>query len=183
MQKFTLTYPWDENGYCPDVTFELGKTEEGFTMHIHVPESDPRKEVVQHFGPVCQDSCVEWFVNFLPENCDRYFNFEVNAVGMMNVSFRKDRYDSQYLTQQDVEDLKIQTVIHKNDWEVFYTVPFKLIQRYIPGYEFRDGMTIMANFYKCGDLTGRQHYGVWKPIAVEKPDFHRPEYFGEIVVP
>ena len=182
MQAFTLTYPWDENGCCPDVRFELGRNEEGFTMHIIVQESDPRREVKQHFGPVCQDSCVEWFVNFMPEVCDRYFNFEVNAAGVMNVSFRKDRYDSKYLTQQDVEALKIRTAIYETHWEVFYTVPFELIRHYIPGYEFLAGRSIQGNFYKCGDLTERKHYGVWNLIALEKPDFHRPEYFGDIVV-
>ncbi len=181
-QVFKLFYPWDKNGYCPDVRYELGVNETGFTMRITVPESDPRREMTQHFQNVCLDSCVEWFVNFMPQTCDRYFNFEVNANGIMNVSFRKDRYDSQYLTLEDIESLNIQTEIRDEYWEVCYTVPFTLIQKYIPGYAYHKGMVIRANFYKCGGMTEYVHHGVWNPLRLQRPDFHRPEYFGEILL-
>ena len=45
-QLFTLSYPWDEtwdkNGYKPEVTFELGMNEDGFTMNITVLEANPK---------------------------------------------------------------------------------------------------------------------------------------------
>ena len=182
MKTFTLIYPWDTNGYCPDVYFHLDVNEVGFTMHITVPESDPRRVETEHFAPVCLDSCVEWFVNFMPEKCDKYFNFEVNANGAMNVRCHKDRNEAQRLTPEDIESLDIRTEIHEEYWEVSYTVPFALIRKYIPDYVFRDGMTIRANFYKCGGQTEYVHHGVWNPLLLEKPDFHRPEFFGEIVV-
>ena len=58
-------------------------------MHIIVKESKPRRELTEHQSDVCRDSCVEWFVNFLPERCDRYFNFKVNPNGAMHVAFRR----------------------------------------------------------------------------------------------
>lgn len=185
-QTITLTYPWDEtwdkNGYKPEVFFELGMNEAGFTMHITVKESNPRRVQTEHLAFVHEDSCVEWFVNFMPENCDRYFNFEVNANGIMNVAFRKDRYDKQLLSLEDIASLGIQTHIYDEYWEVDYTVPFTLIQKYIPGYQFSEGMTILSNFYKCGANTEFPHHGIWNPIPVEKPDFHRPEFFKELVL-
>ena len=39
----------------------------------------------------------------------------------------------------------------------------------------------MANFYKCGDLTVNKHYLAWQPVGTERPDYHRPEYFGPMV--
>lgn len=114
----------------------------------------------EHFAPVCLDSCVEWFVNFMPEKCDKYFNFEVNANGAMNVRCHKDRHDAQPLSLEDIASLNIQTEIFAESWEVSYTVPFTLIRKYIPDYEFRDGMTIRANFYKCGGQTEYVHHGV-----------------------
>lgn len=181
-QKFTLTYPWDENGYMPEVVFELGMSEEGFTMHITVPEADPLREKTEHLQFVHEDSCVEFFANFLPEKCDRYFNFEINANGIINTAFRKDRYDKKPLTLEDIASLHIQTHIYATFWEVRYTVPFTLIQKYIPEYRFEEGMTILANFYKCGNRTQFPHYGIWNPMPLEKPDFHRPEYFAPIVL-
>ena len=151
-------------------------------MHIEIHESNPIREKTEHFQFVHEDSCAEWFVNFAPEICDRYFNFEVNANGCMNVSFRKDRYDCTALSLEDVESLEIQTQIGQDMWEVDYTVPFALLQKYIPGYTFQKGMMIKANFYKCGDKTKYPHFGMWNKVEVEKPDFHRPEFFGEIVL-
>jgi hypothetical protein len=39
---------------------------------------------------------------------------------------------------------------------------------------------ILGNFYKCADGTDSMHYVTWAPIKTERPDFHRPEFFGEI---
>ena len=179
---FTLTYPWDTNGYKPEVVYELDMNEEGFVMHIIVPERNPRREQTEHLSFVHTDSCVEWFVNFMPEKCDRYFNFEVNANGIMNVAFRKDRYEKQLLTLEDIASLGIKPEIFEDHWEITYTVPFALIRKYIPEYQFEEGMIIKSNFYKCGDMTEYSHFGIWNPSPLEKPDFHRPEYFGEVVL-
>ena len=40
---------------------------------------------------------------------------------------------------------------------------------------------IKANFYKCADETTTPHYLSWSLIATTEPDFHCPEYFGELV--
>jgi len=179
-KTFRLTYPWAPEGYTPDTVYELGMNENGFTMHITTPESDPLREKTEHQQTVCLDSCVEWFVNFDPEHNDRYFNFEVNANGIMSVCFRKDRYDKTPLTVEDIKSLGIRTVLNADNWEVFYTVPFSLIEKYIPGYTYREGMKIRTNFYKCGGEV--PHYGIWNPTGTEKPDFHLPQYFGEVTV-
>lgn len=185
-QIFNLSYPWDEtwdkNGYKPEVVFELSVNEKGFAMHINVQEADPKREKTEHLQPVHEDSCVEWFVNFLPETCDRYFNFEVNANGIMNVAFRKDRYDAQLLSVEDIASLGIKTKILDTYWTVSYVVPFTLIQKYIPEYRFYEGMKIRANFYKCGARTEYKHHGIWNLMPLEKPDYHQPDYFGEIIM-
>lgn len=181
-KHFTLTYPWDINGYKPYTEYELCMDEEGFLMHITVQERDPRRVETEHQRDVHKDSCVEWFVNFMPEICDRYFNFEVNANGAMHVAFRKGRYDSALLTEEDIDSLDIRTEISAETWEVRYHVPFALIQKYIPQYHYEKGMHIRTNFYKCGDETEFPHYGIWTEYPLEVPDFHRPEYFGELVL-
>ena len=58
----------------------------------------------------------------------------------------------------------------------------ELIQKYIPEYQYSDGMKIRTNFYKCGDNTELPHYGIWNPIPLEEPDFHQPDYLGEVVL-
>ncbi|MCK7480493.1 MAG: carbohydrate-binding family 9-like protein [Candidatus Moduliflexus flocculans] len=51
----------------------------------------------------------------------------------------------------------------------------------IYGREIDAGCRSAANFYKCGDETEFPHYGAWSPVETPAPDFHRPEFFGEIV--
>ena len=181
-QKFTLFYPWDPEGYKPEVTFELGMNGEGFTMDITVLESDPLREKTEHLQYVNEDSCVEWFVNFMPKKCEKYFNFEVNANGVMNVAVRKERANKTALSLEDIASLGIKTEICDTFWRVSYVVPFELIRKYIPEYRYEEGMTILSNFYKCGDKTVRPHYGVWNLIPLDKPDYHQPQYFGKIIL-
>ena len=181
-KRIALTYPWDTNGYKPKVEYVLSMDKDGFCMHMTIHERDPRRAETEHQGRIHMDSCAEWFVNFAPEICDRYFNFEVNANGAMRVAFRKDRHDSVSLSLEDIELLDIRTEIMDDQWVVCYHVPFALIEKYIPGYCFEEGMKIRTNFYKCGDGVEFPHFGVWKEYPLLQPDFHRPEYFAEITL-
>lgn len=176
-----LTYPWNEQGYCPEVKFYPSMTETGFRMKIDVMEQNPKREMTEHFQPVHLDSCVEWFVNFSPETSKSYFNFEVNANGVMNVAFRKNRQEFCSMTVEDIEQLNIQTTIAAEQWSVEYEVPFSLIEKYFEGFERKDEVEVLTNFYKCGDETQFPHYGVWKKIDTPQPDYHRPEFFGKLV--
>lgn len=179
-KSFTLTYPWDVNGYKPNTVFKLRADEAGFHMSIRIWEKEPLCEKRVHQSMVCEDSCVEWFVNFWPEGCDRYFNFEVNAAGAMYAAFRKDRSDYRLLSEEEIEMLAIQTRVEEQYWDAEFLVPFALIRKYIPKYQFQEGMKIRTNFYKCGDHTQFPHYGIWKESPLKQPDFHRPEFFGEV---
>lgn len=183
-QKFTLHhYLWENNGYEPKVEYTLSKVENGFRMHIVAQESDPRRVETRHQHYVHTDSCVEWFVIFDPELTNKYFNFEINANGAMYVNFKSDADgDSILLDVADVEALNIQAQVNENTWEITYTVPFDWIKKFIPGYEFKEGMKIRANFYKCGDATAYPHFGMWNKVESEIPCFHKSEYFREIVL-
>ena len=62
------------------------------------------------------------------------------------------------------------------EWSLTISIPFELIG--LDGKKLPE--KILANFYKCGDGTQNVHYVSWNAIEVAKPDFHRPDYFGEI---
>jgi hypothetical protein len=40
--------------------------------------------------------------------------------------------------------------------------------------------SLRANIYKCGDKCDQPHFLSWSPIGLPNPDFHCPEWFGEI---
>lgn len=179
---FSLQYPWDNNGYTPETCFTLNVSENAFILHIEILEQNPRREEHRHLNYVHYDSCVEWFVNFAPKTCDRYFNFEMNANGTLYAAFRKNRSEFDLLELNDLSLLHIEPTILEHKWFIDFEVPFTFIQKYIPEFQFQKGMTILSNFYKCGDRTKYPHFGVWNPIDLPKPDFHRPEFFGEIIL-
>ncbi len=172
-----------KSDYEPKVEFSVCYNEDGFHAHFKVWEKNPRAVQTEHFAPVHTDSCVEWFACFAPELSENYFNFEVNANGVMNVSFRKNRSENVVdLCEEDVLSLGITTEILDEFWTVDYTVPYALMEKYIPGYKFKTGGHILANVYKCGDETDRPHWGCWNMTDPEKLDFHRPEYFKEMYI-
>jgi hypothetical protein len=130
---------------------------------------------------VCLDSCLEFF--FAPNEGDpRYFNFEFNPRGAMYLGFGSDRNHSirQYLPHyRELFAVKPFTVEH--GWGIEFSIPLEFIKIYAPDFSLEPGKKIRANFYKCGDETETPHYLAWNPVDTPKPDFHRPEFFGEIV--
>lgn len=178
----TITDYVDMNGYCPRVDFNVVYDEQGFHVHFDVYEKNPRREEKENFGNIWHDSCVEWFVIFDSEHCERYFNFEVNANAKTIFAFRLSGTDYVQATEEDAKSLGIKTEILDDRWTVDYTVPFSLIKKYIPDYEFKPGMILPSNVYKCGDETDFPHFGCWKMVDREKPNFHKPEYFGKMII-
>jgi hypothetical protein len=65
-------------------------------------------------------------------------------------------------------------------WSVAYRLPLALFAK-LYGEDIQPGRRAAANFYKCGDDTAVPHYGAWSPVKTASPDFHRPEFFGELV--
>ena len=57
-----------------------------------------------------------------------------------------------------------------------FTIPFEFTDRVFKGHTD----TMYGNLYKCGGEN--QHYVSYYPVQTEKPDFHRPEFFGEFVL-
>lgn len=67
-------------------------------------------------------------------------------------------------------------------WTVEYSIPFVFIEKYFGKLDFSPGCRLEGNFYKCGDETRYPHYGCWNPIKRTTPDFHRPEFFGDLIL-
>ena len=63
-------------------------------------------------------------------------------------------------------------------WEVALVIPYTVFFKH--RITSLDGQTIKANFYKCGDELQTPHFLSWNPINIEKPDFHRPDFFGSL---
>ena len=173
---------WGFEDYHAEVCAQIAYDESGFLVQFTIGESNPLVEKTRHFEEVCQDSCVEFFVNFTPEHSDRYINFEVNAAGIMYVGIGTDRYDNELLTMDEVKGLNAVTEVSADHWTVSYGISFELIRKYYPQFDMAACEYLQGNLHKCGSRTAYRHYLTYYPIGCERPDFHRPEYFGRFAV-
>lgn len=179
--KFALKNKlWGSDAYMSSVYVQVAYNAEGFIVRFTVGESDPLRNKKHHFEFVHEDSCVEFFVNFLPEKSDKYINFEVNAAGAMNAAFRSNRNDGVPLLLEEIEGFYITPKIENDFWSVTYKIGYDFIQKYYPAFDISSCDYIKGNFYKCGDKTEMEHYISYFKIGTEHPDFHRPEFFCRI---
>lgn len=180
---FTLEHRlWGTEAYKNLVYAQLAYDNHGFAVKFTVEEKNPLREKKQHLEYVHEDSCVEFFVNFLPEHSEKYINFEVNAAGVMNAGFQSGRHDSVPLKEEEISGLHIKAEVLENQWTVMYHISFDFIKKYYPEFEMKNCSYIKGNLYKCGDKTEMEHYVSYFKVGTEKPDYHRPEFFGKIYV-
>ena len=156
---------------------QLCYDEQNLYVHLSAVEKSIRAENTAPLSPVHEDSCLEFF--FKLKDAKNYFNFEVNPNGCLVIQFGPRRGDRVNLVRNDAaEYFDIQTGRTSEGWEVFYRIPIEFIRLFYPDYRFEGELT--ANMYKCGDETKHPHYLSWSGINLETPDFHCPEFFGNL---
>ncbi len=175
-------YLWLNNGYEPRVYAGICYDENAIYVKFWAYEEEVRAQYCAHGGPVCRDSCVEFF--FRPTSSPLFINIETNILGYMLIGIGSDRHDRRDIP---VEEETMQIVASTKDiesydgkcWTVSYQIPFSFLKKYYGEIDFvKDGLR--ANLYKCGDETKWTHYGAWNPVETPQPDFHRPEYFASM---
>ena len=175
-------YMWAE-GYTPTVTAQSVYVEnEGFFIKMICLEKNPKAVYTEKDSPVHKDSCLEFFANFSPETDGRYINFEANANGALHCKIGPGRGNRIPLRALSVPQPELQARVEEEKWGVTLFIPLACITALYGRTGYKSGDCIRANFYKCGDETEIPHYGAWSKIDLPKPDFHRPEFFGEIEI-
>lgn len=171
-------FPWikDYPG-APKTEVTVSWTEDALCFHFCSYEQNLRAVQTEHNSPVCQDSCVEIFMQYAPETDPRYINIEINPNCAVYAALRYDRARSTMIPPEEIQRLDVRVQAHKDRWEVDCRIPADWIRRWIPTYRHEAGAILRGNLYKCGDLTDHPHYGAFADIPLPSPDFHRPEYF------
>lgn len=136
-------------------------------------------------SPVHQDSCVEFFIS--PKGQTPYYNFELNCIGTIHAAKRMDRHTGEPLSDEQLGRVRrlascgtkpFEELEGMFSWNLIVAIPLDLIGVTYEG----SPIDMKANFYKCADLTTTPHFLSWAPISTEQPDFHRPEFFGNITL-
>ena len=179
------SFMWDVNGCKPESYAAMFAVEgEGIHAILWSFEKDIRCECTNRDDPVYTDSCLELFI--MPVNGDeRYINFEVNPKGVYLSQIGTCRADRVFIKELTALEPVIHTMDIEEDgkkaWGYEIIIPESFVSDlYQTDFKVTES-TIKGNFYKCADGAEYPHYGSHFPVKTVNPDFHRPEFFGEII--
>ena len=167
--------------YAPETTFRAVFDEtKGFYFLLTCREKDPRITYLAPGGEVCEDSCMEVFLNFAPEKTKDYVNFEMNAAGAYLFGIGKDRNARRDLSCRTLPT--VSPLLKEDSWSVLLFIPLETVFDLYGVTEFPSGTRLSGNAFKCGDLTESPHFLSWAPMQEDAVDFHRSDRFGTFVI-
>lgn len=174
---------WKEFPYKPIVAFNIARTNKNLYIRYFVSGNSIKATYTNDNSPVHKDSCVEFFMKRVDDN--RYMNFEFNCTGTCDAASRLSRSIKNPLSENEYKMIKrlssvkthcAEEVKGLHSWSLIVVIPFEIM-----GLDSENlPEKILGNFYKCADETENPHYVSWSPIDLPSPDFHCPEFFGEI---
>lgn len=131
-------------------------------------------------GPVNKDNCVEFFISFAG---NAYYNIEFNCLGNGKIAYGTRRTRRTFLPDAAVEKIQVITRnTHCGDsfnWEMVLVIPLAVFE--FDNLNSLSGLSFRGNFYKCGDDLPEPHFLSWNEIENTMPNFHLPEFFGDII--
>jgi len=180
---------WSDFPYQPEVLLYAGYTDTHLWLLYQVTGDFFRIKALADQEAVWEDACVEFFCasNEAYEKRSSesaaivYRNFEFNALGTALSAFGTAA-QRELLPKEEMGQIVRYSTLDLNnlpeegtafDWELLVAIPLNLLGIQ-PGGSFR------ANFYKCGDETKRPHFLSWNRITSREPNFHLPDFFGEV---
>jgi len=181
---------WDSYPDKPDVRIRIGWSGEFLLLKFIVKEREILGTFTQDGSDVYKDSCAEIFLS--PENSDHYYNFEFNCLGTCLAQVGTQRENREILGTDILSGIRRISSLERSPyhkyheglvdeaevWSLLLVIPSSAFVRdSISNFQ---GFRMRGNFYKCGDNLETPHYLSWNPVLTEQPDFHRPEFFGEL---
>jgi hypothetical protein len=204
LEPFSLDhYLWTDNKCAPEVQVKLYYTEERLHARFKVFEDNPLIRYYNPNEPVYRDSCVEFFLQPLPDSDPRYLNFEFNAAGTLLLEIGENRNGRRTLCESERAELfgiraeaGLQTELLDDGpevgltapdscrkyWELEFSIPFGWLRTMFPDFLPEAGCSFRGNFFKCGEDMLHPHYGTWNRVTSASPDFHRSCDFGILVL-
>lgn len=168
--------------YCGvEMTQQIYYDDAALHIRQQAKEANIREEYSVPLSPVHEDSCMEFF--FAVGLDDRYFNFEINPNACFDIGFGPNRNNRVRLCHR-LEEKIFGAKCYKTEdgWAAEYQIPISFIQVFYPEFSLCPGTRFRANCYKCGDKTKHVHFLSWNEIPLDKPNFHCPEFFGEMIL-
>ncbi|MFC4096087.1 carbohydrate-binding family 9-like protein [Euzebyella saccharophila] len=185
LQKIA-TINWDSFLYLPTVQFRIARHQNEIWLKFYVEEAHILAQFSEANSATHKDSCVEFFID--PLQNGNYYNFEFNCIGTTHLAYGPGRGERQFVDKEVIEnyiktssslgDEPFEEKSGNHTWEMTVLIPIE-VWTFTKNINLQ-GLTSRANFYKCADDTSKPHYVTWNAVGTERPDFHRPEFFGTL---
>jgi hypothetical protein len=179
------TLNWKDYSYRPEVFFSIAYSNHEIFIKYYVKENYFKAEKTESNQMVCEDSCVEFFVS--PANDGLYYNLEFNGIGTCLLGYGTGREDLKRADPGIISKIRrsgtpgnkpVKEKEGEFNWTITIAIPVEVFFNH--KVKELEGKIFRANFYKCGDMLKVPHYVTWNPVGTANPDYHQPEYFGEI---
>jgi hypothetical protein len=169
--------------YKPVVAFDIARGKRDLYLRYFVRGLSLRALAERDGEQVYEDSCVEFFMRRADET--NYINFEFNCIGTCYSCRYRSPGEKTPLTADELSRIRRHASLPRKafaekqglyEWEIIFAIPFGIMNL------DPDNLpeTIRGNFYKCADGTAHPHFVTWNPIDLPAPDYHCPQFFGEI---
>lgn len=178
---------WPAFPYRPDVKFRIAHSGTTIWLKFYVTEDHVLARRTETNSATHRDSCVEFFLDTQKDG--NYYNFEFNAIGTTHLAYGPSVNKRTFIDPELIrEHIKVRSSLGNlpfeersggHTWEMIVGIPAALLV-HDKGIRLK-GLRSNANFYKCGDETSVPHYLSWNPVGSERPNFHQPQYFGELI--
>ena len=176
--------PWTAFPYRPSVQFRIAHTIDSVLLLYEVKEKHIKAEYRNTNDPVYKDSCVEFFISFDGTN---YYNLEFNCLGTGLIGYGPvHKAGRERLPNETIERIKTYSSIKAKEsasgdteWQLLLNIPIAVFGKHAA--DGLAGVRCTGNFYKCGDELPEPHFVAWNGIDHPTPNFHLPQYFGELI--
>ncbi len=158
---------------------------------FRVQDKYVQSKVLEINGNVSGDSCVEFFFSPYTDSPLAYFNLEINAGGIPLLHYVKQpRQNFEVIEPKAIKKIEIAhslprevfpEITEETVWTIEFKVPLDMLRQFGPVTKPAPGVKWKANFYKTGSQTSNPNYFTWNLVENPKPDFHLPQFFGNLI--
>lgn len=173
--------------YKPEFAFRMAHTGDNVIIEYKVRENSVASVAGKDNGRVWEDSCCELFTQLSGE--DVYYNMECNCTGRLLIGCGPVREGRTLAPVEVLERVKRWSSLGTDDfelksgdvsWQMVLVIPKEAWFK--SSIQTLNGLSLKANIYKCGDKLAQPHFLSWNKIDIKSPDFHRPDFFGNVVM-
>lgn len=171
--------------YRPQMEVRMAHNGGQLLINYRVTEECVRAVAPHDDGNVWEDSCCELFLS--PVDDGTYYNMECNAAGTLLIGYGPKREGRERAPQSVLDKVDrwaslgrqpFTDVVGETTWQLCLAVPVDAYYKH--NLKSFDGLHVKGNVYKCGDKLPHPHFLSFFPIDLSKPDFHRPDFFGDV---